>query len=142
MRAISEGLSVSKLVTLSSPSNASGLVDKFCFFFNPSEKTKKEMKGCIEKKYGDDLWDKISVKNMAKKIQQSVLIFHDKDDRMISCKEGISNRRKLGKAKLVLTEHLGHNRIVHNEDVAKKILDFANGKVINENQGLNSHQAG
>lgn len=142
MRAVSEGLSVSKLVTLSSPSNAIGLMDKFCFFFNPSEKSKLEMKGRIEKKYGDDLWDVTSVKTMAKKIRQSVLIIHDKDDRMISCKEGIANKRKLDKAELVLTEHLGHNRIVQNEDVANKILDFAHGRNTKTNLGLNNQQAG
>jgi len=125
MRAISEGLSVSKLVTLSSPSNTIELVDKFCFFFNPSKQSKEVLIKYIEKKYGDDLWDKTLVKNMAKNIEQPVLIIHDKNDQMISYQQGISNKKYLKRSELILTENLGHNRIVYNVEVTKKVLDFA-----------------
>jgi len=124
MRAVSEGLSISRLIVLSLTTSAAGLVDKFCNVFNAKEQTRYEMMGFIEKKYGNNIWEKLSSLNMAKLIHQPVLLIHDKCDSVVSCKESISTKRKLSNAKLILTERLGHNRILYDTSVMKAIFEF------------------
>lgn len=140
MWAISEGLSVRKMVAISPPSGAASLVDKFCFVFNARNETREHIKTFIEKKYGAAIWERLSAPNMAKNIKQPVLLIHDKNDPVVSCKEGISLKSQLVNVDLVLTEQLGHNRILNDANVINTVLKFIGNTDNMEKSAVNTRR--
>jgi pimeloyl-ACP methyl ester carboxylesterase len=68
--------------------------------------------------------DDFSAYKAAQKIEIPVLVIHDKDDPEVPVKAGIHIHQQLKNGTLYLTEGLGHRKILGNQNVIKKILEF------------------
>ena len=60
----------------------------------------------------------------AKKTEIPVLIIHDKDDHDVSVKAAYNIQKHLKNSEIMITESLGHRKILGNDDVIKKIIEF------------------
>ncbi|MET3034420.1 alpha/beta hydrolase, partial [Flavobacterium johnsoniae] len=68
--------------------------------------------------------DEFSAYRAAQKIKIPVLVIHDNDDPEVSVKAGIHIYENLENGSLFLTDGLGHRKILGNQIVIKKILEF------------------
>ena len=124
LMAISEGLNVNKFIAISPPSSAQILVDKYCRAMKAHPKTRAFMVDRLHKAFGDDVFDRISAKNLALKTVVESLVIHDKGDSVVPFEEGRVVQKNLVNSNMLVTEGLGHNRILRDKGVIKSCVDF------------------
>ncbi len=62
--------------------------------------------------------------NLAKNIKIPVLVVHDEKDTEVSIDDAINNVNNLENGTLYKTTGLGHNRILKNDEIVDKVIDF------------------
>ena len=75
------------------------------------------------KKFGDDI-DNYSASIAAQKVEVPTLVIHDSDDKEVPVNCAYNIRTKLKKGELLITNGLGHTRILKDATVVNRILDF------------------
>ncbi len=122
--ALRNGLDVQKAVCISPPADASTLFDSFCSSLHIPHRTQENLLNRFHQQFGEDIWKRISTTENARRLSIPVLIIHDENDRDVQ----ISHSRKLAKiwpgAQLMVTQGLGHRRILRHEHVLQAIKDF------------------
>ena len=83
----------------------------------------------LAKVYGTDI-DRLAGSYNAQKTDVSTLIIHDRDDKEVPYTEAQSIAAKLPNGQLLLTQSMGHRRILHDKKVIEKILYFLEGKKV------------
>ena len=68
--------------------------------------------------------DDFSSSNVAKKIKIPVLVIHDKTDGDVPVSCAYKIRQNLEKGSLLITSELGHTKILRNQEVIKKSINF------------------
>ena len=63
-------------------------------------------------------------KGVAKKIKIPVLVIHDKTDGDVPVSCAYKIRQNLEKGSLLITSELGHTKILRNQEVIKKSINF------------------
>ena len=122
--AINNGLSTKKIIAISTPATASGLIDKFCKIIKANKKTHHSLSRRIDKFIGDLSIAEIGAQDMARGIDKPCLVIHDKHDRMIRSNEGLAVQKNLKHSSFMLTERLGHNRILNDAEVISRCVEF------------------
>ena len=69
-------------------------------------------------------WNDIEPKRLAMSFKAEALVMHDHDDPELPASEGEGLARVLPVAKVVLTEGLGHRRILRDSRVVGRAVDF------------------
>ena len=126
LNAVKKGLNIKNLVIVGSGDIVQDILDDFV--------KKLELKPIIsthlclffEKKYGEDM-DNYSAYKSAMKVTIPVLVIHDKNDNEVPVKAGIHIHKHLKNGELFLTEELGHQKILGNQVVIEKIVNFIQG---------------
>ena len=72
-------------------------------------------------------WLELSGDVVAAQLETPGLIFHDVDDAEVHHHNGVQIHRAWRDSKLILTEGLGHRRIVHDAAVVARAVDFIAG---------------
>ena len=72
--------------------------------------------------------DDFSGYKAASEITVPVLVIHDKDDHEVPVKAGIHIHEHLKNGELILTEGLGHRKILGDANVVQKTVEFVTGK--------------
>ena len=122
--AVSQGLDVARIVSISAPSSTTPLVEGFCGIIGATQATREALLGRFEAQFGGDVLRRISAAEIAPAICQPVLVIHDKLDDWVSIKDGIALRRKLPDVEWLVTEGLGHQRILRDKSVLQRVLAF------------------
>lgn len=121
--ALHQGLEV-KAVALLAPAVRLYGVDRFGQMFKLPERAVRGLQATIERRYGRSVWDDLAADRLAVDLDVPALIVHDADDDQISA----SDRRSLSEAwkgsRMVMTEGLGHGRIVRDEEVISLVVGF------------------
>ncbi len=123
LNAIKDGLSVEKAVIIGSGDIVQDILDEFIFKLGLKEKISQNLRNLFEKKYQVKM-DDFSAYRAAQKIDIPVLVMHDNDDPEVSVKAGIHINENLKNGSLFLTDGLGHRKILGNQNVIRKILEF------------------
>ncbi|TDQ25741.1 alpha/beta hydrolase [Tenacibaculum caenipelagi] len=121
--AISEGFSINKFVSVGSADKISDVILNFTKNLKVKPIIAKKMKRLFDKKWQRDI-DIHSSSNVAKKITIPTLVVHDTTDGDVSVSCAIKIRQNLQNGKLLITEGLGHTKILRNSKVASRIVDF------------------
>ena len=79
----------------------------------------------LEKKIKEPM-DNFSAYRAAKEVTIPVLVIHDKEDEDVPVKAAYHIRENLKDGELVITEGLGHRKILGDTKVIKKIIEFLN----------------
>ena len=87
------------------------------------EKSTKKIQTGLEKKWKIKIDDYTS-SLVAEKIKIPVLIIHDKIDGDVPVSSAYQIRQKLEKGSLLITNGLGHTKILRNKEVVNKSIDF------------------
>lgn len=123
LNAIKDGLQVKKAVIIGSGDIVQDILDEFVSKLGLKPKISERLRDRFENKYKVKM-DDFSAYRAAQKVEIPVLVIHDKDDQEVPATAGIHINKNLQNGSLFLTEGLGHRKVLGNQNVIKKILDF------------------
>lgn len=123
LNAIKDGLKVNKAVIIGSGDIVQDILDEFIFKLKLKKEFSERLKFFFEEQYKVKM-DDFSAYRAAQKIKIPVLVIHDNDDPEVPVKAGIHIHENLQNGSLFLTDGLGHRKILGNQNVIKKVLEF------------------
>lgn len=123
LRATKLGLMIEKLVIIGTANSITKITKEFAKNLQLSQKTGILMKRYLDTRYGENL-DNYSGGVSAEAVKIPTLVVHDKNDVDVHCVEALEIKEKLTEGKLLLTEKLGHRKILGDQEAIRKIIDF------------------
>jgi pimeloyl-ACP methyl ester carboxylesterase len=119
----SRGLPVERLVLLAPPASPHEFTRLFAAVFGLSEKTRAGMQRLIEAREGI-LMPQFEPQAVGPRINVPTLVVHDRDDRINRFQDGEAFAGAVAGSKFVITEGLGHRRILKDDDVLRLVTTF------------------
>ena len=123
---LSEGVDVSKVVLISSPSSILTVLQRFSRFIGLSEDVSHRFIRSVSHHAGQEA-KHLDVPKLLANSDASVLVIHDEQDIEIPFEEGTRIAELVPQAKLITTNDLGHRKIVSDANVSEQIADFLVG---------------
>ncbi|MEZ0184684.1 alpha/beta fold hydrolase [Flavobacterium oncorhynchi] len=123
LNAIKDGLKVKKAIVIGSGDIVQDILDDFVAKLGLKQAISERLREFFENKYQVKM-DNFSAYKAAQKVKIPVLVIHDNDDPEVPAKAGIHIHENLENGELFLTEGLGHRKILGNQNVIKKALEF------------------
>jgi len=123
LNAVKRGLKINRLVVVGSGDIVSDIFDDFILQLGLKHKFSKLMRVHFESRYNQTM-DSYSAYIAAEKTEIPVLVIHDNDDADVPVKAGIHIHKHLKNGHLMITKGLGHRKILGNEEVISKAVDF------------------
>ena len=121
--ALSRGLQVGCLVGIGAPADAAVMLERFGRFLCIPEATLENLRLRISRRFPRHNWQRLSAQHMLTGLGVPALIIHDRDDADVPLKDGQAIAQAAN-AELVITEGLGHRRILRDKDVIRRTIDF------------------
>ena len=121
--ATSEFLTIKSLVAIGSGDKISDIILNFSKNLNLKKKSAQLIQSRLEKKWKIKV-DDSSSSTVAKKINIPVLVIHDKTDGDVPVNCAYEIRKNLKKGSLLITNKLGHTKILRNEKIVMKSINF------------------
>jgi pimeloyl-ACP methyl ester carboxylesterase len=116
-------VSFRKIVLVSPPADLVGYSRRFARWYWIPEAVRKAMQNAIEERYGVR-WEDLEVARIAPRLAAQALVIHDRSDRMTPWTHGQTVARLWPGAQLMLTDGLGHGRILRDERVTSTAAEF------------------
>ena len=123
LNAIKQNLQVKKAVIIGSGDIIQDIIDDFICKLQLKPEFGIKLRNHFEAKFGGKM-DDYSAYKAAEKIEVPVLIIHDKDDDDVSVKAAYNIQKHLKQSEIMITEGLGHRKILGDEAVIQKIKEF------------------
>lgn len=123
LNAIKKGLQVKKAVVIGSGNSVVNIVNTFVEKIGLPNKVAVLMRNSFEKKYQFDM-ESFSAYVAAKDVKIPVLVFHDTDDEDIPVSEAYHLAENLSNKEVVITNNLGHRKILGDAKVINRIVEF------------------
>ncbi|GGX03227.1 alpha/beta fold hydrolase [Aquimarina muelleri] len=123
LRTTKYGLKIKKLVIIGTANSISAITKNFVKNLQLDQKVGKLLKAYFDKKYGEDL-DNYSGAVSAKGITVPTLVVHDINDVDVHYSAAQEISDNLENSELLITEQLGHRKILGNPKVINKIINF------------------
>lgn len=123
LKAISEGLSVQKLVIIGTANSVTKITKDFARNMKMNDTVARKMKAYLDEKFGQDM-DDYSGAHSAENVQVPSLVIHDKQDVDVEVESAYQIHEKLKNSELMITNGLGHRRILGDDAVINKITTF------------------
>ena len=117
-------------------------VDRFAQRLRLGQRAVKALRSDLERKFGTDVWDKLSADLSAVRLEIPALIVHDQGDPETSWSDSTLLAQAWPGARMVTTRGLGHYRIVRDPDVAVRIADFISQRDPDAAAILSTHGGG
>ena len=125
LNSIKRGLKIKKAVIVGSGDIVEDIMDDFIEKLGMNIAISKKMKASFEKKIGETM-ESYSAYIVAKEVQIPVLVIHDNDDADVPVKAAHNIHENLKDSELLITNGLGHRKILGDAKVIKKIVAFLN----------------
>lgn len=123
LNAIKQNLQVKKAVIIGSGDIIQDIIDDFIGKLKLKPEYGVKLKDHFEAKFGGKMND-YSAYKAAEKTEIPVLIVHDKDDDDVSVKAAYHIQKHLKNSEIMITEDLGHRKILGDDNVTQKIIEF------------------
>lgn len=123
LNAIKRGLIVNKAVIIGSGDVIKDIMDDFTVKLGMNIATGKLMIRSFEKKFGQSI-NTYSAYIAAKDVTNPVLVIHDEDDTDVPVSAAYHISKHLANAEVMITQGLGHRKILGDSKVIKKIIQF------------------
>ena len=91
--ALTKSVVANQVVFLGALCWLSSAVTEFSRLARLSQETEKELRRLMENKFGEDVWQRLSVERMAANFTIPALLFHDRKDREVSYQESLAIAR-------------------------------------------------
>ncbi|TRX35676.1 alpha/beta fold hydrolase [Flavobacterium restrictum] len=123
LNALKKGLKVNKAIVIGSGDIVQDILDDFIAKLELKPNIATELKLHFEKKYNEKM-DDFSAYKAAAMLSIPVLVLHDTTDDEVPVKAGIHIHKHLKNGQLVLTDGLGHRKILGDTTVINKVISF------------------
>lgn len=123
LNAIKQGLKVKKAVVIGSGNSVINIVNTFVEKIGLPNKVAVIMRNNFEKKYHFEM-ESFSAYEAAKEVHVPVLVIHDADDEDIPVAEAYHLAENLINKEILITNNLGHRKILGDATVLHKIVEF------------------
>jgi pimeloyl-ACP methyl ester carboxylesterase len=123
LNAIKKGLQVKKAVVIGSGNSVINIVNTFVEKIGLPNKVAILMRNNFERKYHFEM-ESFSAYVVAKEVKIPVLVIHDTDDEDIPVSEAYHLAEHLSDKELLITNQLGHRKILGDSKVIQKIVEF------------------
>ncbi len=121
--ATSDFLSIKSFIAIGSGDKISDIILNFAKNLGLKKRSAQLIQSRLEKKWNVKV-DDSSSSTVAKKINIPVLVVHDVTDGDVPVSCAYEIRKNLKKGSLLITNKLGHTKILRNENVISKSIDF------------------
>lgn len=125
--AVEAGLEVERLVFVSAPFDAGRFLYDAAEQMGLSRGVAARTQGILERRLGV-LWHEFEMARLAKRRQEALLVIHDRSDRIVPLEDGEAIVQVWPKARLEVTEGLGHHRILRNHEVTRVAAAWVAGR--------------
>jgi pimeloyl-ACP methyl ester carboxylesterase len=131
LNSIKQGLQVKKAISISAGCVITDIIKDFVNKLELKPVLVSKIKNNFYRKFGEDI-DNYSANVAAQKVTIPTLVIHDSNDNdvHVSCAHNI--RQNLQQGELLVTNGLGHRRILKDDFVIKRIMDFIKREENNE----------
>ena len=127
LNAIKKGLKVNHAVVIGSGDIVEDIMDDFVAKLELKPEVSSLLRLHFEKKYGEKM-NSYSAFLAAKETDIPVLVIHDNNDPEVPVKAGIHIHKYLKNGELLLTDGLGHRKILGNTKVIERTIQFIQNK--------------
>jgi pimeloyl-ACP methyl ester carboxylesterase len=121
--AIERGMDVRAVVLVSSPSSVADVLARFGRMLGLGTRAMQAFRRGLEHRTGLKLAD-VEIYERAARLRVPALIVHDHDDRDVPFSDAERLAARWPKATLLVTGGLGHRRILRNENVIERAVEF------------------
>ena len=121
--ALSDGLQLERAVFVSPPSDPRVFLQIFSDALGISDQVRTHLKERVERRIGISM-ESIRANLIAPSMRVPLLIIHDRDDKEVPVESGQSIADAWPNAKLVLSEGLGHQRILRTKPITNVAVSF------------------
>jgi len=123
MNAIKQGFKINKAAIIGSGDIVQDIIDDFIQKLALPSIYATRLRKHFEKKYGGNM-DDYSAYKAAKEITIPILVVHDKQDDEVPVKAAEHIYKYLANGQIMLTEGLGHRKILGDNKVIEKVVNF------------------
>jgi len=123
MSLLNDNLSLKKAIIIGSGDIIQDITDEFVKTLKLNPKMASRLTQHFEKKYQISM-DSFSASVVAKEVKVPVLIIHDNDDSDVTVKAAHNIHKNLNQSELLITNGLGHRKILGDNNVIKNIVEF------------------
>lgn len=119
-----EGLELDALVLLAPSPRLDHALVTFGRLFRLPQSALDGLKATIDRRYGADVWQRLSGDKMAPDVRVPGLIVHDSDDPQVSSEDSRALHEAWPGSRLLTTQGLGHSRILRDPEVIETVTSF------------------
>lgn len=123
LNAINKGFNIKKAVIIGSGDIIQDIINDFISKLKLNPTMGLKLKDHFENKFEEKM-ENYAASNAAKTVVTPILIFHDEKDADVNVKAAHNIHKNLKNSELIITKGLGHRKILGNENVINKIIDF------------------
>jgi pimeloyl-ACP methyl ester carboxylesterase len=123
LKAVKDGLDIKKLVIIGTANSITHTTREFARNMKLNEEVAKRMKKYLDQKLGEDM-DNYSGAVSAEEVKVPTLVIHDKNDVDVTIEAAYDIDERLENSELLITEKLGHRKILGDQKVISAILKF------------------
>jgi len=123
INSLGRGLQTDKAVIIGSGNTTKAITEDFLGTIGMKQKLTPILINLFERKYNDKMTN-YDVADQALKVNVPVLIIHDKNDKDVPFTAAEAISKNLQKNELLITTGLGHRKILGDEKVIEKIVQF------------------
>lgn len=123
LNAVNTGLKIDKLITIGAGNKVINIFENFVKTLQMNPKQAVLLKNFFEKKYNRTL-EELSSETNARNLKIPVLVIHDQNDDEVGVACAIAINNVLENGNLLITNNLGHRKILGDATVIQKIIEF------------------
>ena len=123
LNAAKSGLQVQKIAVIGSGDIVQDILDNFISRLQLKPIISQKLRNYFEIKYGEAM-DNYSAYKAASTLEIPILVIHDKNDLEVPVEAGIHIHDHVKNGDLMLTEGLGHRKILGDAHVIQKVIEF------------------
>lgn len=123
LNAMKKGFKTKRLITIGSGDKVQDILNDFVAKLKLNSKFSSHLQKHFENKYKEPM-ENYSAFLAAKEIEIPVLVIHDENDYEVPVDASIHIHDHLKNGELLITQHLGHRKILGNPFVIKKTIEF------------------
>lgn len=121
---IVEGFQCKAVIALSSPGGYQSLIEGYARYLQMPDTVKERFKTAIMSRIGGAFWEDLSPADAIGQLPQHCLVVHDADDKTVDWRVGEALARRWPNAEFLLTEGLGHRRLLLSGKLARHITSY------------------
>lgn len=135
------GMPAKSIVAIAPASRIDRAMEQFTAIFSMPPKAVAGLRRLIGKRFGTDVWDRLSCRDIAASLDLPALIVHDRDDPQVACADSVELAASWPGARIITTEGLGHVRILRDQKVIAEVLSFLGGIGVTRTRLLTTSKA-